>query len=1028
MDPLSVLSVAANVIQVVDFSSNLIASIYNLYTSKEGEVEEYRQLRREGESLHRINAQLTGALTPRRLNRPLTLLELEVLAICTDCKGASLDLTNALNKVSFSESNGNGNQDEKRSKWRAVRLAVKGTWNESKIAQLQQRLERCRDLMTTSILVNLQQQVTTLAEQKSSSPVPENISWGSAQTIDKWLKKHTEETERWQKNLLTAVERSQPRFVQNGSHLRLQAWSDTPVARTLVERLMERMWYPEMLNRHNRIAKAFTKTFEWIFQEPERLGNDEEPWSNFREWLSSDSELYWITGKAGSGKSTLMKMIYNDDRTVPLLCRWSSNHPLVVAAFFFWNSGDELQMSQEGLLRSLLYQSLDQRRRIKGQSGGTWEAYSLSLDYSQPWSWDDLVQAFRVLIENDRDIYNYAFFIDGLDEFYGEKSDLIVLLESLASYSNMKLCISSRPWPVFEDAFNQKPSLMLQHRTSNDIKNYASQNLLRHPGFLELQQGNQIYAEALIENITTKASGVFLWVVLVVRSLIEGLTDGDRISDLQKRLDALPDELEQLFRNMLQSLKPEYLTHASQLFQLVRESQIRPTILTLSFADEEDGKYAFRRQIGPLDSDEIFYRSVTMKRRLDSRCKGLLEVAPVRLVRAHDAPEDEQSEREEEEAPVAVSDQRWKDLTVENGDLLAYSTVEYLHRTVKDFLEAKDIWDLISSSTNAGFSPNASLCRSYLLQIKTLSVESAALWDKIAWCAEYASRMVEEDCELHIQLLDALDQAVTSLTTAESPLGVSFIQRYWGSSGGHWTSTASGGSIQDTFLTFATRYQLDVYVDAKLDNMTDPSEIASRLLHTAVAEFGLSFFYSANSVPKRKAPLPALVKCLLHHGANPMYVVDGYTPCQRMYAKMNEEHLEVEGSWSQVIAIFQDRGVNVKREWMAEKGGANFNASTEAIHGFKMSDEPAGSKWSLVSANKDMLNNGSEPTAPRSLARMLSDGADNENTPLGTFPAAPDVHQASSIPKGEKGKGKISYKIRSIVGRLHRTKTVKTKS
>lgn len=846
--------------------------------------------------------------------------------------------------------------------------------------------------------------------------MPENISWGSAQTMDKWLKKHSEETERWQKNLLTAVERSQPKFVQksmvgDGSQLRLQAWSDTPVAKNLVDRLLDKIWYPEMLNRHDRIAKAFTKTFEWIFQDPERQNKDHEPWSNFREWLRSDFELYWITGKAGSGKSTLMKMIYNDGRTVPLLRHWSAKTPLIVAAFFFWNSGDEMQMSQEGLLRSLLHQSLDQRRKIKGQSGGTWEAYSLSLDYSQPCSWEELVQAFRVLIESDRDIYKYAFFIDGLDEFHGEKSELSALIESLASYSNVKLCISSRPWPVFEDAFNQKPSLMLQHRTSNDIKNYASENLLRHPGFRELQQGNQVYAEALIENITTKASGVFLWVVLVVRSLIEGLTDGDRISDLQRRLDVLPDELEQLFRNMLQSLKPEYLTHASQLFQLVRESQTRPTILTLSFADEEDDHYAFRRQIGPLEPDEVFYRSVTMKRRLDSRCKGLLEVAPVRFPpQAHDeTDEDEQCgvDDEEEEAPIALLDQRWKDLTVENGELLAYSTVEYLHRTVKDFLERKDIWTLISSSTASDFSPNSSLCRSYLLQIKTLSVKSTALWDKIAWCPEYASRMAEEDRELHVQLLDALDQAVTSLTTSKDPSGVSFIQRYWGSPGGHWASTASGGNIQDTFLTFATRCQLTIYVETKLDNITAPSDVSTRLLHTAVTEFGLSFS-PVYRVGKQKAPLPALVECLLQHGANPMYVVDGYTPCQRMCTKMNPKQLDGEGPWSKVIAIFEHRGVKVDREWVAEKGGARDNASIKAVFGFDMSDKKAVSSLysprsydnASMKATADMISN----ILPETLATL----------------------KPSSSSKSKKSKWTISDRIRSITSRLHKTKTVKT--
>jgi hypothetical protein len=123
--------------------------------------------------------------------------------------------------------------------------------------------------------------------------------------------------------------------------------------------------------------------------------------------------------------------------------------------------------------------------------------------------------------------------------------DLLSLIHRLGSYPNVKLCVSSRPWVELEDAFKQKPNLMLQYRTMGDIRHYVGQNLGRHPGFRELQLGNREYASRLMDNITAKASGVFLWVVLVVRSLLEGLAEGDRISDLQHRLNDIPEELDE---------------------------------------------------------------------------------------------------------------------------------------------------------------------------------------------------------------------------------------------------------------------------------------------------------------------------------------------------------------------------------------------------------------------------------------------------------------------------------------------------
>jgi ABC-type thiamine transport system ATPase subunit len=54
-----------------------------------------------------------------------------------------------------------------------------------------------------------------------------------------------------------------------------------------------------MDNREERILEAHEKTFRWIFKD-----------SPFKHWLESKtgSNLFWISGKAGSGKSTLMKL------------------------------------------------------------------------------------------------------------------------------------------------------------------------------------------------------------------------------------------------------------------------------------------------------------------------------------------------------------------------------------------------------------------------------------------------------------------------------------------------------------------------------------------------------------------------------------------------------------------------------------------------------------------------------------------------------------------------------------------------
>ena len=93
--------------------------------------------------------------------------------------------------------------------------------------------------------------------------------------------------------------------------------------------------------------------------EPEDGGNYcIDPQDNFSQWLRSEQKLYWINGKAGSGKSTLMNYICQDYRRLELLRDWSADRLLLTTVYFFWSAGSRLQKSIDGLLRSLLYQIL----------------------------------------------------------------------------------------------------------------------------------------------------------------------------------------------------------------------------------------------------------------------------------------------------------------------------------------------------------------------------------------------------------------------------------------------------------------------------------------------------------------------------------------------------------------------------------------------------------------------------------------------------------------------------------------------
>jgi hypothetical protein len=207
--------------------------------------------------------------------------------------------------------------------------------------------------------------------------------------------------------------------------------------------------------RAEAVAKAHDKTFQWIFRDPKIC---HKPWDNFVSWLSYGSGIYWIQGKAASGKSTLMRFIRNNSMTHQNLQVWASGSEVMTSDFCFWNGGLEDQRSHVGLLRSLLYEILRYRKSlIPKVFSEEWERLyglaahdpgsRLTLD---GWSFTWLQTALSNLIAEANPQLKFCFFIDGLDEYDGQAGDIAQYFKDLSLCSKyVKFCLSSRPWPEF---------------------------------------------------------------------------------------------------------------------------------------------------------------------------------------------------------------------------------------------------------------------------------------------------------------------------------------------------------------------------------------------------------------------------------------------------------------------------------------------------------------------------------------------------------------------------------------------------
>lgn len=298
------------------------------------------------------------------------------------------------------------------------------------------------------------------------------------------------------------------------------------IAEDYRDRLLDSLYFPEIHVRQEEIKEAHKETFHWIFDE---TGEALRPWTNFAEWLRAGQGTYFVLGKAGSGKSTLMNTIHQDERTANALKAWSGSLPLITPAFFFWKAGSELQKTSIGMLRALLHSII---------SSLPSEANLLSiLNSLNPhnmrqlplWTERRLVTSLIALVRDISSSFRLCIFVDGLDEFSGDETILLSLIEQLSQLPNNKLCVSSRPSLRIEEKLGSA-MLRLQDLTKIDIERHALSQLTVAASQAPRERRQQGWPRSTAETIVNRAEGVFLWAELAVKHQSEGVSKFRTIS------------------------------------------------------------------------------------------------------------------------------------------------------------------------------------------------------------------------------------------------------------------------------------------------------------------------------------------------------------------------------------------------------------------------------------------------------------------------------------------------------------------
>ncbi|KAI1384544.1 uncharacterized protein F4822DRAFT_366503 [Hypoxylon trugodes] len=299
-----------------------------------------------------------------------------------------------------------------------------------------------------------------------------------------------------------------------------------------ITRILGTLSFDQMHTRQQNLQQPTPKTCRWILETP-----------TYRTWVDPGKfhihkGFFWIRGKPGVGKSILTNyMLTNSVKQMPRA------KPI---SFFFNARGHEYERALSGLYRSMLFQLLSAFPDIA-------QAF-YDLNFRDPgmverngWQEQSLKNVISRAIGKLRG-QHVACYVDALDECpEAQTRSMIQFFRGLGDQASeagvrLNVCFLSRHYPNI--SIGRGLYLIIERNGGHqlDMKQYIETNLIDDSSLVSRQEIN--------DHILEKASGVFLWVVLVI-PMLNAAFDSGKTEALNDLLCRLPSELMELIYDML---------------------------------------------------------------------------------------------------------------------------------------------------------------------------------------------------------------------------------------------------------------------------------------------------------------------------------------------------------------------------------------------------------------------------------------------------------------------------------------------
>ena len=302
---------------------------------------------------------------------------------------------------------------------------------------------------------------------------------------------------------------------------------------------------------------ADARTFDWLWKPHSAVGTQAGP--GFVEWLEDalSREIFFISGKPASGKSTLMHHVSQSKRTLRHLASAAGEDWKVVHFFFDFRAGKGIPNNLDGLARSLMYQLCESL----GNPTCATPKYTLQtlLERSAKLKRD-------LLNSLGSSTSNLLVLVDGLDEYQGDRRSLAQFLDDMAKSPGLaerKVCVASRP--EMNQYFATKQGFIMQDWNSTGMEAYVHSVLTNMSAGVFSNADLQDFTRVIIEG----AQGVFLWTHLVLQETVAVIEKGESKTELFDTLLKLPTKLSEVYDRIFARLTLDERIEAGLIFAML---------------------------------------------------------------------------------------------------------------------------------------------------------------------------------------------------------------------------------------------------------------------------------------------------------------------------------------------------------------------------------------------------------------------------------------------------------------------------